>query len=44
MPGGGEELRAMGKSTEPKVWKIAKGWIRCHRNVSGKAGGRGDSH
>lgn len=37
--GGGEEFRAMGKSTEPKVSRIAKGWISCHRDVSGKAGG-----
>lgn len=36
---GGGGLRAMGKSTEPEVSRVAKGWISCHRDVSGKAGG-----
>lgn len=29
----------MGKSTEPKVSRIAKGWVSCQGDVSEKAGG-----
>lgn len=43
MPEKEENLRAMGKSTEPKVSGIAKDWIGSQRDVSGKAGGSGDS-
>lgn len=39
MPEKEENLRAMGKSTEPKASGIAKDWIGSQRDVSGKAGG-----